>query len=168
MSIRTPHYNGPDPITMTFPVTLSSRVASPQLLSTIWISVLLSMLFRDVHEYLRDGFIAELASAGTVNGSEVTGTTLLVSAIVLQLPLAMVVLARVLPRQINRVANIIVAAVMALGIAGTWPKDADDIVFGIFQLASLALIAVISLRWQHDNVSNEPAVPTEHAMPAHP
>ena len=37
------------------------------------------MLFRDVHEYLRDGFIAELANAGTVNGTEVTGTTLLVS-----------------------------------------------------------------------------------------
>jgi hypothetical protein len=168
MSIRTLHDNSPHPITMTFPVTLSSRVASPQLLSTIWISVLLSMLFRDVHEYLRDGFIAELASAGTVNGGEVTGTTLLVSAIVLQLPLAMVVLARVLPRQINRVANIIVATVMALGVAGTWPKDADDIVFGTFQLAGLALIAVISLRWQHDNVSNEPAVSAEHATPAHP
>ncbi len=153
---------------MTFPASLSSRTAGPQLLSTIWISVLLSMLFRDVHEYLRDGFIAELASAVTVNGGEVTGTTLLVSGLVLQLPLAMVVLARVLPRQINRVANIIVATVMALGVAGTWPKDADDIVFGIFQLASLTVIAVISLRWKHDNASNEPAVSAEQATPANP
>lgn len=153
---------------MTFPATLTSRTAGPQLLSTIWISVLLSMLFRDVHEYLREGFIAELATAGTVNGGEVTGTTLLVSGIVLQLPLAMVVLARVLPRRTNRIANIIVAAVMALGVAGTWPKDADDIIFGIFQLASLAFIAAISLRWQHDNVSNGPAVSAEQAMPAHP
>ena len=56
---------------------------------------------------------------------------------------------------------------MALGVAGTWPKDADDIVFGIFQLASLTVIAVISLRWQHDNASSEPAVATDQAMPAH-
>ncbi|MDH4277688.1 MAG: DUF6326 family protein [Acidimicrobiia bacterium] len=151
---------------MTFPATLSSRTAGPQLLSTIWISVLLSMLFRDVHEYLREGFIAELANSGTVNGGEVTGTTLLVSGIVLQLPLAMVVLARVLPRRTNRLANIMVAAIMAMGVAGTWPKDADDIVFGIFQLASLAFIAVISYRWSNDDAPHEPVALSGHAKTA--
>lgn len=151
---------------MTFPATLSSRTAGPQLLSTIWISVLLSMLFRDVHEYLREGFIAELANSGTVNGGEVSGTTLLVSGIVLQLPLAMVVLARVLPRRTNRLANIMVAAIMAMGVAGTWPKDADDIIFGIFQLASLAFIAVISYRWSNDDATHEPVALSGHAKTA--
>jgi hypothetical protein len=124
------------------------------------------MLFRDVHEYLREGFIAELANSGTVNGGEVTGTTLLVSGIVLQLPLAMVVLARVLPRRTNRLANIMVAAIMAMGLAGTWPKDADDIVFGIFQLASLAFIAVISYRWSNDDATHEPVALSGHAKTA--
>lgn len=166
MTIRTPYYNSPVSTTMTFPATLSSRTAGPQLLSTIWISVLLSMLFRDVHEYLREGFIAELANSGTVNGGEVTGTTLLVSGIVLQLPLAMVVLSRVLPRRTNRLANIMVAAIMAMAVAGTWPKDADDIVFGIFQLVSLAFIAVISYRWSNDDATHEPVALSGHAKTA--
>ncbi|MGB5756591.1 MAG: DUF6326 family protein [Acidimicrobiales bacterium] len=123
----------------------------PELLSTIWIYVLLSTLLRDVHEIFRGGFIAELASQGTVNGTEVTETTLLVAGLVLQLPLAMVVASRVLPRQMNRVANIVAAVVLALGLLGIWPKDADDIVFGLFQLVGLAGIVVICYRWQPDD-----------------
>ena len=149
MSIRTPHDNSLDSFAGSFSTVPWSRALGPQLLSTLWIYVLLSMLFRDVHEFFRDGFISELANAGTVNGTEVTGTTLLVFGLVLQLPLAMVVLARVLPRQISRVANTVVAVLMALGVVGVWPKDADDIVFGIFQLVALAAIVIICHRWHH-------------------
>jgi hypothetical protein len=59
----------------------------------------LGLLFRDVHEILRRGFIEELANAATVYGVEVTQTTLVISGLVLQLPLAMVILVRVLPHQ---------------------------------------------------------------------
>jgi hypothetical protein len=38
---------------------------------------------------------------------------------------------------------------MALGVVAIWPKDADDIVFGTFQLVGLATIVIICGRW-HD------------------
>lgn len=166
MSIRTLHDNSTDSVDGGSPRVQFPTALGPQLLSTIWIAVLLSMLFRDVHEYLREGFIAELANAGTVNGTEVTGTTLLVSGLVLQLPLAMVVLARILPRRISRVANVVVAAVMALGVVVLWPKDADDIVFGTFQLVGLAAIVIICVRWHDIDMDGNTLVkqPSEQAL----
>jgi hypothetical protein len=168
MSIRTPHDNSLDALARSFPTVTSSRAPGPQLLSTLWIYVLLSMLFRDVHEFLRDGFIHELATAGTVNGSEVSGSTLLVSGLVLQLPLAMVVLSRILPRRISRVANTGVAAIMALGVVGVWPKDADDIVFGIFQLVGLAAIVIICHRWHHIDIDSNTSATNQPPQPATP
>ena len=85
--------------------TLHENLFDPRLLSPMWIAILLSTLFRDVHEFLRDDMIRELAEEGTVRGDEVAGSTLLVSGVFLQLPIAMVVLSRVLPRQANRIAN---------------------------------------------------------------
>lgn len=116
------------------------------LLSTLWIYVLLSMLFRDMHEILRQGFIEELATVGTVRGTEVSATTLVLSGLVLQLPLAMVVGSRLLPPRANRVANVVVAVVMSAGLLGTWPKDGDDLVFGGFQLLALLAVVAIAIR----------------------
>lgn len=127
--------------------TLHENILNPRLLPTIWVTVLLSMLFRDVHEFLREGMITELANEGTVYGTRVTDTTLIVSAVALQLPIAMVLLSKVLPDRTNRIANRIVAALMVLGVLGFWPKDGDDYIFGAFQLAALALIGVICHRW---------------------
>ncbi len=134
------------------PAATASWVPSPQahqiraLLSTLWIYVLLSMLFRDMHEILREGFVAELAASGTVRGDEVTEATLVVSGFFLQLPLAMVVAARYLPFRWNRPANVVVAVVTALGQLVIWPKDGDDLVFGFFQVVGLAAIVFISTR----------------------
>ena len=129
------------------------------LLSTLWIYILLSMLFRDMHEILRQNFIEELATAGTVRGTEVSATTLVLSGFLLQLPLAMVVGSRLLPARANRVANVVVAVVMSAGLLGTWPKDGDDLIFGAFQLLGLLAIIVIGIRGRllsgHDPLTSE-------------
>ena len=48
--------------------------------------------------------------------------------------------------RINRVANAVVAAAVALGLLATWPKDADDLVFGAFQMIGLVAVVLISIR----------------------
>ena len=144
---------------------------TPVILSTLWIYVLLSTLFRDIHEIFRDGFIEELAMTGTVRGTHVTSTSLVVAGLFLQLPIAMVVAARLLPPRANRVANSVTAIAVAAGLLGLWPKDADDIVFGAFQLVGLAAIIVLSLRWPirdaDANASREVLQPP-HDPTAHP
>ena len=118
------------------------------LLSTLWIAVLLTLLFRDIHEILRDGYVSELAFEGTVYGVDVSGATLIISAFVFLLPLSMVVLARLLTRPANRAANIVIAIVVLVGVWTSWPKDGDDLVFGAMMSLGLGAIIVMSARWR--------------------
>ena len=136
--------------------TLNENLLHPRNLSTMWTYVLLSIAFRDIHEFLREGMIHELATEGTVYGNEVKDSTLLAAGIAYQLPLAMVLLSRVLPQRINRIANLAAVTVTALGIIAIWPKDGDDIVFGSFQLAALAAIAATGHRWATGPTSHAP------------
>jgi hypothetical protein len=101
------------------------------------------------------GHMRELA--GIDGGREPPAPALLISGLVLQLPLAMVVLARLLARPASRIANITVAIAVSIGLLATWPKDGDDLVFGAFQLAGLAGIALVSLRWRPEQQSGERA-----------
>lgn len=127
---------------MTNSITASTKPpkeASKDTIRNLWLYVLLNTLFRDIHEIFRPGFVDELA-AGDLFTSD---TALVVVAILLQLPLAMVVVGPLVGSRAARRANTIVAVVVAMGIAASWPKDADDVVFAVFQL--LALGAIVAL-----------------------
>lgn len=137
--------------------TVNENLLHPRNLSTMWTYVLLSIAFRDIHEFLREGMIHELATEGTVYGNEVKDSTLLAAGVAYQLPLGMVLLSRVLPQRMNQLANLAAVTVTALGIVAIWPKDGDDFVFGSFQLAALAAIAVTGHRWAAGETSHTPA-----------
>lgn len=79
-------------------------------LSTLWIFVLFNIVFRDIHELFRPGFLEEIMT-GTVNGVQLTEERLLVAGIMMEIPIVMVVLSRVLKYRINRWANIIGGAI---------------------------------------------------------
>lgn len=124
-----------------------SAAASPTLhhrmglMSALWAYVLLNTLFRDIHEFFRPGFITEFTDGDLAT----TDTALVLAAIALQLPLAMIVLNQVLAARVARPANIALAVITAASLAGSWPKDADDLVFSGFQLIGLG--AIIVLAW---------------------
>ena len=161
MSNRTLHENIQNDVDRRSAVErLVHIVDVPTFLSTMWIAVLLANLFRDVHEILRPGFVEELADEGTVYGTTVSDATLVVSGIVLILLVSTVVLARFLPRRSNRRVNVVAAVAMSGGVLASWPKDADDLLFGTVQLAAAALIVAVCVAWRE---STDPAV--EHLAP---
>lgn len=125
------------------------------MLSTLWIAILIGGLFRDVHEILRPGFVDELAHQGTNYGREVTDGLLLGSGLVLMLLISVVFLARVLPRRPNRIVNFVATGFTTLGTLAIWPKDPDDIAFGLFQLAGVALVVAICVRWPQNPQNND-------------
>jgi hypothetical protein len=97
-----------------------SKADRPGVLSSLWVVVLLNMLFRDVHEFLRPGAIEEFAS------STISEATLLGSGVVLSVFISMIVLSRVLPRRTNRWTNIALA-ILAMGPMFAFPpNDLDD------------------------------------------
>ena len=125
----------------------SSRLSTPELLSTLWIAVLLADVLRGIHETLRPGFVEELATEGTVYGNVVTDGALAVYGLMLGYFSVLVVLSRVLPRRASRWANGIGAAMMISGVLVSWPKDPDDLIFGAVQVAGSAAVLAICLRW---------------------
>lgn len=114
-------------------------------LSTLWIFVLLNLLFRDIHELLRPGLLQEMMT-GTVNGVQMTQGVLLAGGIMLEFLIAMVILSRVLEYRANRWANMIVSAVAIPLVVGSGPKDLDDRFFATVEV--VALVGIFWLAWK--------------------
>jgi Family of unknown function (DUF6326) len=122
------------------------------LLSTLWIFVLFNIAFRDIHEILRPGFLEEVMT-GTVNGVQMTEGFLLLGGMMMEIPIGMVLLSRVLPYRANRWANIIAGPIaIALIVVGA-PSDLDDMYFAIIEVVSLLLIVWYAWKWPSPELS---------------
>jgi hypothetical protein len=81
--------------------------------------------------------LAEMMT-GTVNGVRMTEQTLLLAGIVLEIPIAMVILSRVLSARVSRWANIAAAAIaIPLFLLGR-PADLDDMFFTGIEVVTVA------------------------------
>ena len=120
------------------------------LISTLWIASMLAMLIRDVHEFVRSGYLAEILD------SEVSDTTLFISAFFVSIPIVMAVLARVLKRRIARPLTTTAAALWIIGVVGfNLTPDMDDVVFALLQVACMVAVVVVAVKWP----VTEPASP---------
>jgi Family of unknown function (DUF6326) len=81
-------------------------------LSTMWMFVMLNIIFADILSFLSPGFLQEVSS-GQAGGVQITPEFLLVVAIVTEIAIAMIVLSRFLDYRLNRWANIAAAIVTA-------------------------------------------------------
>jgi hypothetical protein len=124
------------------------------MLSTVWIFVLLNTLFRDIHELFRHGMLEEMMT-GTVNGVQVTEGFLLLGAIVVEIPIAMVLLSRVLTYRVNRWANIITGILTIAIILANGVRDLDDMFFATIEVVALALIIWYAWKWPNPTAFQE-------------
>ena len=76
------------------------------LLSTLWIFVTLNYLYCDLIG-LMDSNLLNQYLTGTVEGMDIDAGFLLGAGILMEIPIAMVLLSRILKRQANRCANIV-------------------------------------------------------------
>ncbi|NET81765.1 MAG: hypothetical protein F6J94_07290 [Moorea sp. SIO1F2] len=116
------------------------------LLSTLWIFFLLNMIFRDIHEFFRPGLLEQIMT-GIVNGTQVTDGMLLVGSIIVEIPISMVLLSRILNYRLNRWANMIAGAITIAFVIGIGPKDLDDMFFSTIEVLSLSLIVWYAWKW---------------------
>ncbi|MEM6403850.1 MAG: DUF6326 family protein [Cyanobacteria bacterium P01_D01_bin.116] len=120
------------------------------LLSTLWIFILFNMIFRDLHEFARPGFLEEIMT-GTVNGVQITEPLMLIGGIMAEIPISMVLLSQILNYKVNRWANVIAGALTIAFVINNGVKDLDDIFFAIIEVVSLSFIIWIALRWRNYN-----------------
>ncbi len=83
------------------------------LLSTLWIFAIFNYLYCDIMG-LMDVTLLKQYLTGSVNGMELNENFLLIAAILMEIPIAMVLLSRILNYKANRWANISAGVLMTL------------------------------------------------------
>jgi hypothetical protein len=121
-------------------------------LSTLWIFATVNYLYCDVMA-LMDPLLLKQFLAGSAGGFTVTPGFLLGAAVLMEIPMAMILLSRVLKYRANRWANLIagmiMTAVQCLSVFFGTSPTVYYVFFSIIEIASTLLIFWFSLRWRN-------------------
>jgi hypothetical protein len=129
------------------------------LLSTIWLFAVLNYLYCDVVSLMDSRLLGQYLS-GTVNGMAITQGFLLGAGFLVEIPMAMVVLSRVLKHRANRAANVVAGIVMTLVQVATLIVGRPApyyVFFSVVKLASSALVVWLAWRWR-EGEADRPAL----------
>jgi len=107
-------------------------------ISTLWVVVMFSMVFADILGMMIPGVLTAM-SAGQV-GVQVTQGLLLVFAILLEIPIAMIFVSRILKPGPNRWANTVAAVITTLFVVGGGSLYLHYYFFAAVEIACMALI----------------------------
>jgi len=107
-------------------------------ISTLWIVVMFTIVFADIVGMMMPG-VLQAMSTGQV-GVPVTQGLLLVFAILLQIPIAMIFLSRILKPRANRWANTLAAVVTTAFVIGGGSPYLHYYFFETVEIACMALI----------------------------
>jgi len=129
---------------MTFMTTVETKdftgLETRTRLSTLWIVVMLNVIFADILTFITPGAVAEILT-GTPGGVHVSQGLLLVFAVLLELPVAMIFLSRTLSYGPNRWANIIACAVTIAFVVGGGSAYLHYYFFAAIEVACMLGIA---------------------------
>ena len=130
-------------------------------LSTLWIFVTLNYLYCDIIGLMDPELLPQFLR-GNVNGLEITPGFLLGAAILIEIPIAMVLLSRVLKHVANRRANIaagtIMTAVQSASLFVGTPAP-YYLFFSVIEIATTVLIVWFAWNWREPVAQVEPYEP---------
>ena len=119
-------------------------------LSTLWIFATLNYLYCDVVT-LMDPTLLKGFLAGNIGGMDVSQAFLLAGAVLVEIPISMVLLSRVLAGRPNRWVNIVAGAVMTVvQVASLFAKTPAPyyVFFSVLEIAATSAIVVSAWRWR--------------------
>lgn len=107
-------------------------------ISTLWIVVMLNMAFADIVGFIQPGALEGVAGPG---GVQITQGLLLVFALFIEIPLAMIFVSRILKRGANRWVNTVAAVVTSVFVVGGGSMELPFYAFfAAVEVACMALI----------------------------
>ena len=107
-------------------------------ISTLWIVVMFNMVFADILSFIKPGALQELWAGQA--GVQITPGLLLVFAVLLEIPIAMIFVSRILKAEANRWANTAAAVITTLFVIGGGSLDLHYVFFATVEVACMALI----------------------------
>lgn len=132
-------------------LTLQKQILAIEMkakLSNLWVFYLFNVIFRDIHEFIEPGFIEQVMT-GTFNGITITEHLLLFGGFVVEVPISMALLSRLLPYGVNRWANIVAAAITLAFEINNGTTDLDDTFHMVIEMAALCVIIWSAWRWRN-------------------
>jgi hypothetical protein len=118
--------------------------------STLWIFAALNYLYCDVLGLMDPELLPQILR-GSVNGLELTPGFLLGAGILVEIPIAMVLLSRVLPYRANRWANFAAGTTMTAAQSASLFVGAPTpyyLFFSIIEIATTVLIVWFARSWR--------------------
>lgn len=123
-------------------------------LSLFWIFIMINMAFADIIGLMVPGYLAKIVAGGPIDGIVITLPLLLIGAILLEIPTAMILLSRLLKYGINRWLNIIAAVITIIYVTG---MNSPTAVYWFFcSMEILACLVVIVMAWKWRKPENQP------------
>ena len=117
-------------------------------LSTLWIVVMFTMIFADILTFITPGVIKQIVEVST--DVKTTQPLLLIFAFLLELPIAMIFLSRILKYKINRILNIVVSVITILFVIGGGSPYLHYYFFATVEVICMIAIIIFSIRWNED------------------
>jgi hypothetical protein len=130
-------------------------------LSLLWIFIMFNMVFADILSFMYPGALREVLT-GYAGSIHVTPGFLLAAAVATEIPIAMIVLSRVLKHGANRWANIVAGVItIAYVVGGGSLNQIHYLFFAAMQVACALLIVWSAWTWRSPVTSTIPAVRVE-------
>ena len=111
-------------------------------LSTLWIFVMFNMLSADIFSFM-------LPASANDAPVQVTQAIMLAFAIVIEIPIAMIFLSRVLSHQLNRLANIVASVITILFVIAGGSQTLHYIFFATIEVVTMLLIIWYARKWMN-------------------
>ena len=129
-------------------ITPAKKIDTKVLLSTLWIVVMINMAYADILSLHIPGVFDEVAKTSVSTGAPIP-QLMLVGAIMMEIPVAMIILSRVLKYGVNRWVNIIVSLVTIVFIAGGGVSYPHYIFIATVEVICLLLIIGFAWKWRN-------------------
>jgi hypothetical protein len=115
-------------------------------ISVLWIVVMINIAFADICSFMMPGALNDIMT-GNAASFEITQGIMLVFAIMLEIPIAMIFLSRVLKYRANRWANIIASGITILFVIGGYSAYLHYYFFATIEVVCMLTIIWSSWKW---------------------
>lgn len=119
------------------------------LLSTLWVFVTINYLYCDLIG-LMDASLLKQYLTGRVEGMEISREFLLYAGILMEIPIGMILLSKILPDKSNAWTNVVTAAIKTVVMILTLfigNATIYYIFFAIIEISTTVFIFIYSIRW---------------------
>jgi hypothetical protein len=118
-------------------------------MSLLWIVVMLNMAFADILTFILPGSLQEIMT-GKVGGLQPTQAMLLAFAVLIEIPIVMIVLSRMLKRRINRILNIVASIITIAFVVGGGSATLHYMFCAGMEVVCMLLIILLCVKWPKD------------------